>query len=190
MRTKMRLLLLLSLAICVSTTQAEVSENIDYDYYRVDHYPGEGLKNAITEATPYSTDGERMHGNADWHIRWNFRYDADDNGYCRMTEVDVDLEVVIGMPQLNTRERRTRERFDQYIANLERHEQTHVRIARDGAYRIDRALLGMQAYDDCDQLKRNANQLSQRLVKEIKRAQRQYDDRTEHGRTEGAWLAY
>jgi predicted secreted Zn-dependent protease len=170
--------------------QADVQEDIDYDYYRVDHYSGEGLKDAMTEATPYFEDGERMHGNTKWDIRWNFRYGNNGGGDCRITEVDVDLTIVVGLPQLSTHDRRARERFDRYMVNLNRHEQTHVRIARDGAYQIDRALLSMRAEPNCDQLERRANQTANRLVNDVKRAQRQYDKRTDHGRTEGAWLDY
>jgi predicted secreted Zn-dependent protease len=183
-------IVLLSVALSAGHAHAEVSESIDYDYYRVEHYPGEGLKDALTDATPYAANGEGMHGNTDWQIEWNFQYDIDADDYCRITSVDVDLEVVIGLPKLSTRDRRTRERFAHYIVNLERHEQTHLRIARDGAYQIDRALLSMRPSDDCDQLERRANSLANRLINDIKRAQRQYDNHTEHGRTEGAWLAY
>ena len=76
--------------------------------------------------------------------------------------------------------------FDEYAEKLLAHEDGHAQNGIETGKRIEAAILGMQPHPTCDELSRAANAEGDRLIKEANQADRDYDARTEHGRTQGA----
>ena len=53
---------------------------------------------------------------------------------------------------------------------------------------IDEEILSLPRMDSCDELTERANQLGRQLVEQTRQKQRNYDQETQHGRTQGARL--
>lgn len=79
-------------------------------------------------------------------------------------------------------------RFRQYLAALRVHEEGHLAIGLEAAQAIDRAIAAMPEMPSCALLQGQANATAQRLLEAAKQKERDYDLRTGHGRSQGAWL--
>ncbi|NJR44141.1 DUF922 domain-containing Zn-dependent protease [bacterium] len=128
--------------------------DVDYAYYSARHYGGQSFDDALSRATPYAERGARMHGNTQWNATWNFYYALDQRGLCRLTNVDVRMDITVGLPRLRTQDRYTQENFQRYLSALEQHEQIHVQISRDAAYELERVILQTRGEYNCDRLDR------------------------------------
>ena len=154
---------------------AAVEEENTQRPYVVRAQPGETLRAALHAATPISVEGQRFHGYTRWNVRWTFRWWREASGRCAITEV-------------LTASQEQRAVFDRYVQALSHHEQGHVQIGRDAAQAIDQAIRQMPAASDCATLERDANALGHRLLQDHVAREKQYDQRTRHGATQGARL--
>ena len=77
-------------------------------------------------------------------------------------------------------------RWDEFITALELHEEGHRDIAVEAAARIEQAIKTMGARGSCRELEQAANALGRSIVEDCQREQEEYDNRTGHGRTQGA----
>ncbi|MBK8283718.1 MAG: DUF922 domain-containing protein [Ahniella sp.] len=177
--------LLLVLTLAAGPLAAEVIENVDYEYYDVEHERGEPLRSTITAASPIE-DG--FHGYTKWYVRWRFNWQYDSDGTCWITTVKVNLDATITLPELYTDDHRAQARFDEYIEALQGHEEGHLANGRQAADEVESELGDMEAYDSCGELEAAANTLAKQVVARGNRRDKAYDKRTGHGRTEGAYL--
>ncbi len=167
---------------------AEVSEQLVYGYYTVEQPPGQSLRQSLNQATPIRHDGEVFHGHTNWRVQWRFRWHEDQGGRCRLVQNKTALTADITLPDLARADEPTRRVFGTYLGALKTHELGHYQIARSVARKVDEAILGLPAMSSCALLERTANQLGRDLIAQGNLADRQYDQTTGHGRTQGAWL--
>jgi predicted secreted Zn-dependent protease len=170
-------------------SHAEVRVDVNQRFYSVTHYPGSTVKQALNNATPYQADGVLMHASTEWNVTWDYWFDERGGG-CRIDRVDIRMRVDVGLPRLRSSDQYAQRQFNQYLSALQRHEQTHVQISRNGAYAIERALLQLRPARFCDQLESDAESAAQRAVEVLRAQHSHYDQRTNHGGTEGAFLEY
>lgn len=177
-----------ALLVLAAPISAKVVEQLDYAHYEVDPEGYDKLYQAVNAVTPVKVDGKTFHGLTKWHIKWNYWFDTDDDGACAITRTKVTLTATITLPQLVNSEDWQDEIFDEYLDALTEHEMGHYEISQEAAQAIDDALQELDAEDDCPTLKQVANQSARDLLNEYKQAERDYDQRTQHGRTQGARL--
>ena len=173
---------------CITSAQADVTEQNLQRPYTVDAQSGESLRQALNRATPIAVTGQRFHGYTRWNVRWTFRWWREPSGRCTITEVQTHLRTEVQLPQLRSATPAQQPVFDRYLPALSRHEQGHVQIGRDAAQAIDEGIARLPALEDCATLERTANALGHRLLREHTEREKAYDLRTSHGATQGARL--
>jgi len=168
--------------------RAEVQESHAREPYPVHARPGQTLREALNAATPITSGGQRFHGYTHWNVRWNFWWQQDTAGRCRITRVSTRLQSRIQMPELATGTAAQTAAFARYHTALYQHELGHVEFGRKAAQAIDRGIAALPPAPDCPTLEQQANALGQRLLAERLAPLGEYDQRTRHGATQGAQL--
>lgn len=156
--------------------------------YPVHARPDESLRQALQAATPIVENGRRFHGYTRWTVRWTYRWWRESDGRCRITDVTVRLRSEVQLPELRTASPAQRAVFERYLRALSRHEDGHVQFGRDAAQAIDQGIAALPVAPDCPTLERQANALGQRLLDDHVARERQYDQTTGHGVSQGARL--
>ena len=174
--------------VCAGAAHAVVEEKSIERPYVVRAQPGQTLRQALWAATPITVDGQRFHGYTRWNVRWTFRWWREASGRCVITEVTTRLHTEAQLPELQAASPEQQAAFDRYLRALSDHEQGHVQIGRDAAQNIDQGIRQMPAAPDCATLEREANALGHRLLQDHVAREKQYDQRTRHGATQGARL--
>jgi len=118
---------------------------------------------------------------SDWSVRPTLRG-------CQVAEGKVSVAITMTLPALVTPDVpiNTRQRFDTFLEKTITHESDHVEITLRGARDYQRALGNHPPANDCETLKTQLNELFRQSFNAINRANREYDARTQHGRTQGA----
>ena len=141
---------------------------------------------------------ERHFGRTSWTARWNFTYEEPAGGAtpahpCRMHRVDVYMDVEVTLPrwEVPSSASPTLQRNWQSFADaLAFHEREHQESTISAGRRVVRALEDLQA-PSCAALKEKANTTARTIIEEARAYNRRYDERTGHGRTQGArWPLY
>ena len=149
-------------------------------------YPVQGrspraIRESINERRPKPPQGEDpFDARVDW--RYQTRWRSGPSGACDPATVEVEMTIVVTLPDLTTRaalDRRERERWDRYFKALVGHEHNHVRVALAGAEQLRTY---MRNAPDCTTMQAAQAQISASIVA----ANAAYDESTRHGRTEGA----
>jgi len=168
--------------------EAAPSVTEHFHYYQVKADSNDTLLTAINKASPVRYKGEVRHGYTDTHVKWNYRWKAG-NGVCRIKHVSVDLTVTYTLPELITTSAATRKTWNQWFAKLLIHERGHKTVALKVAEEIETTLYGLPVMATCQQLSDVANSTAYALLDQAQLRHDQYDKDTNHGETEGAFLA-
>lgn len=139
-----------------------------------------GIRESINRSRPREPGREPFDGMTVWSYSTRWRGSSD--GGCDPTSAEVTAHVVITLPELTNRQalgRAERENWDRYLSRLAAHEQNHARIALAG---IDQLRTFMRGAPNCETMLAARAQIDAA----IRDANRQYDETTRHGATEGA----
>ena len=139
-------------------------------------------------ASPVRRDGRTFSGNTNWNIRWQYDFGRDPAGLCRVTKLRVVLNLEITLPRLRGASPSQQENFDRYMVKLRAHEQTHAAIDTEAARSVEHELLALPPQRDCAQLKQQLNGAGHAVLGRYREKNREFDARTDHGRTEGVVL--
>ncbi|MDX1660838.1 MAG: DUF922 domain-containing protein [Gemmatimonadota bacterium] len=146
----------------------------------------EEISASLDRAAP-RIEGGRFRGTTEWNVQWRFGYAPAGSG-CSITELDVDLHVTTTVPRWSPPPDATRELvalWRSYRSALDAHEAGHRAFAVEAANEVARTLRGLRSAS-CVALPEEANARGHAVVERFRRAQRRYDRRTGHGRTQGA----
>lgn len=132
-----------------------------------------------------------FHGMASWRIGYQYRTirQADT---CRIDTVITTVSGEILMPRWideATAAPALQRRWTEHYAALKRHEDGHIQHGRELALLVKERLMGLGSVA-CDTLKGLADGEFQRLHQNLKTRDRQYDARTGHGATQGAFFEF
>ncbi|VXC98661.1 conserved exported hypothetical protein [Pseudomonas sp. 8Z] len=183
---RLSLALLLALPLLA---QAEVEDRLQYRYYDVQIKAGDSLREAVNQASTIRQDGQTYHAYTRWNVTWNYWWQEERDGRCRLTLTRTQLLTQMTLPRLGGGDAAQRQRFAQYLQALREHEQGHYRIGQAAAAEIDAALLATPEYPSCAELQQQANQRANAVLQRHAEQERQYDRDTGHGRSQGAWLS-
>jgi predicted secreted Zn-dependent protease len=162
-----------------------------FDYYNVSGASVQEIRADLNQRGP--TDG-REHRHFDavtrWYVRWQYTYKPTAAG-CEIVTVSTAVDVTYSLPRLSANSAaptNVRHAFAHYLERLLVHENGHAQNGIDIAKRIEDGIRGLHAAPTCASLAAAANSLGQSLIKEANRLDIDYDARTQHGRTQGAWF--
>lgn len=134
--------------------------------------------------------GKRMHGFAEWRVSWSYQY-APGRGGCRLTQHEVELDVVITLPEWRDKDAadgRMQAGWADFLHKLEEHERGHRAIGVEAAHAVDAALAEAPGRSDCDGFGERLDSVAERAMDRYLRADAEYDMRTGHGQTQGVRL--
>ena len=170
--------------------RADVSEALNYRYYTAPIEPQQPLYDSLLKATPVRENGKPFLGHTAWHVRWELWLRSEAGGRCRLNNLHTHLKATITLPQRAPGDARAVAAFEPFSQALREHELRHVAIARKAARAIDERIWQLPPMPSCTALNQAANQIGQRVLDEARSEGRAYDQRTGHGRSEGAVLQH
>jgi len=169
---------------------AEPKTTIQFKYYWIYPRSPQDLAPELDARSPIIFQGKKYRGYTQWRVSWRFYWQEAPQS-CRITKVNTDLDVIYTLPQIPPRHRttpETRQKFNRYFQALFKHEENHKNSGLYGARDIERTLLTLAPAKTCSELETLANQTAQAIIEKYRRRDREYDQRTEHGRREGVTL--
>ncbi len=169
---------------------ADVSEAVSYRYYTAPIEPQQTLYSSLLKASPIRENGQAYLGHTSWHVRWNLHWRSDAGGRCTLDRLHTHLQATITLPQRAPGDGRAEKAFETFSQALHEHELRHLAIARKAAQAIDERIWQLPTMPTCNALNQAANQMGERVLDEARSEGRAYDQRTGHGRSEGAVLAH
>lgn len=161
-----------------------------YNYYPVDPESPQDILPALQAASPIEQDGEVFFGFTDTRVSWQFWWQQE-HGRCWVDRVTTVVDVTYTLPELDKSTSNTRINaiWRQWYPRLVLHETGHRDLAIDTAVDIENAILAMAANSSCEQLERDVNRIATEYIAKLQQLDKQYDETTRHGKTQGAQLS-
>lgn len=178
---------LCALILLAAGALADVQNKLDWQHYPVRINEGETLTQALDRSSPIRQRGLVYHATTQWQVQWRFWWQDSSEG-CVIERVHTEVEVQIQLPQLVAGTDAEQAEFADYLSALTRHEEGHQQLALAAGEAIDLALQRMPAANQCRALEADAKALGQQLLQRFREREYDYDRRTNHGQTQGAWM--
>jgi len=150
------------------------------------------IRQSMTANSPIWHQGKKFDGFTRWYVRWRYYFNFV-NGICRIDprRVFVDIEVTFTMPQWQDERRSSPavvNRWHRYISALQRHEDGHKEHGIKAGQEIFRTLSQFSIHSSCADMPAVANATARAIIARFYQADIDYDRRTGHGRTQGAFF--
>lgn len=166
----------LLMLLAAPAMSASVSKT--YSYFRIGGTSLEDIERDLQRRGPQvSATGSRHPGATRMEFTTNVTY-RDRNGFCSVVKASVLVKANMILPRW-TRSRGadkdTRFVWETLAADIKRHEESHVTIAKNHARDMEAALLDLTNYRGCNAAKKAAENTTDRLLEQHDRAQAQFD---------------
>jgi predicted secreted Zn-dependent protease len=175
-------------SLWAASARCEVHEKLSeslYDVYGDDH---SSLLSLLNAATPIHFEGKKYHAFTTWNVHWNFRWFREPDGSCRITSATIALTSRMQLPRLIGGSPEQRQQFYPYLSALRTHESGHYQVGKDAAEAINRRIEHLPTASTCHSLEEDADRLGYAVLAEYQAHERQYDQSTGYGKTQGASL--
>lgn len=129
------------------------------------------------------------HGEAKWNLSYRFRTQPIGKR-CAVTSVATKLDLAMTLPRWRPPAGVSTDalaRWERYIAALRVHEEGHLEHGRGAEREFRAAAQGVSALD-CNAAGRLVREHFDRILADYQARDVEYDQRTGHGKTQGAWL--
>ncbi len=177
----------LAIASAAPSAPAEVRHTAERTVYDVVGNSAEALRAQIEALRPRGEDGGRYDAYTRWKLEWRYLYREQGDG-CRRTSFRTHLTTTIHLPRWQAPSDAQPElvqRWDDYVAALDRHEHRHEALAIEAAEAVERRVGAIEQAADCKTLEAEVNAAGEAVIEDYKARQRAYDVETGHGRSEG-----
>lgn len=174
--------------IALTSPQGGTSNFFDTEYYDIYGDEEHELREEMNEKGHLDEDGEMYDAYTYWNISWNYLYKQTAN-VCSAESIDVTVDVTIHLPRWENQSGGSaslKSKWEQYIDDLTLHEEGHRAFADEGGQKVYETLSQIGAYPTCDELKNKVSEKGQAVIEEVRSKNKQYDDETSHGLTQGA----
>lgn len=180
----------LSLALAVPLVAcAQPAVTWTTNYYEVTGTTLREIHQSLRQNRPWKNTWQ-TDGYTRWHVQWNFATSAS-GGKCRLTSFNTRTTITITLPRWVTATNASdpvRAEWQRYITALGQHEAGHGQFALAAANEIQKRARETGENADCSALKQQINSLAQGIVTQYRAKEKEYDERTQHGATQGAVL--
>jgi predicted secreted Zn-dependent protease len=186
----LRLTILISLLAMVHATASPTVKRRD-ETYDVTGSSLRELRQMIDRNGPVNKDdGKRYDGLTQWSLTWDYQLKRRGKVWI-VSGRTVLLDIKVLTPRWTDFQNtpgalRTQWRI--YRSNLLRHEEGHVKIALRAARAVDKYLGVCGASSSLDKLKIDIQKNTTALLKQYRKIDQDYDQRTHHGTTQGVSL--
>jgi len=155
--------------------------------YQINGNTSQELREQMNSLGPFD-HGKRYDAYTAWNIQWRYKYSDTQSG-CKMEKVHVNLDITYTFPEWkNFAEANTelKEKWDKYLSNLRRHENTHAANGEEAAAEVEYVLQNFPVMQSCQTLQALANRRAQQIIMHMNERDVEYDKNTRHGITQGA----
>jgi predicted secreted Zn-dependent protease len=159
-----------------------------YEYYEVCGCCEEELQCDLKEKCIRWKDGHKYDSLTSWDMKWDHGYDRISEA-CTIKSFKPIIEITYHYPRWKMTDDAPRslvEKWDRYLKNLIVHEHGHRDRVLEAATDLSLAVAQMNPASSCADLDRNIRALFRTRMEKMKQAQREYDEITKHGATQGA----
>lgn len=177
----------LAIASAAPYAPAEVRHTAERSYYDVVGDSAQVLRAQIDALRPRGEDGGRYDAYTLWKLEWRYLYREHRDG-CRRASLRTYLATTIHLPRWQAPPDAAAalvQRWEAYVAALDRHERRHEAIAIEAAEALERRVGAIDRAADCKTLEAEVNAAGEAVIQDYKARQRAYDVETGHGRSEG-----
>jgi predicted secreted Zn-dependent protease len=172
--------IVLAVFIACSATLPSAAETIatSYSYFSIGGSTLTELERDLNRRGPMvRSTGQRHPGATRMNFRTNVSY-AEQNGRCWIAKAQVTLTAKVILPRWRPPRRAdsdTRLVWDALSSDIKRHEDQHVRIARDYARQLERKLERIGRQRNCALATRKAKAVTDKVLSDHDRAQARFD---------------
>lgn len=185
----MRLALLIVATFFPFLSQAQNTVQWTTNYYTVTGASIPEIRASLARARPWR-EHSTLDATTQWHIEWRYRFTRSDSG-CRCTSFATTTTIKLTLPRWTRpadAQPEVTTNWDRYITALRGHELGHAQIGLAAAAEQQRRISNVGAARDCDALKETIETLARQIVDDYTRRDAEYDERTDHGVKQGAFL--
>jgi predicted secreted Zn-dependent protease len=139
------------------------------------------IRQSIATSHPWK-DG--FDGDTQWRVQWSYQLTPTPNG-CSCTSFRTTTTITTTLPRWTPPDEvmpEVKEQWTRYFTNLMQHEAGHARIGMVAAAEVDRQVRQNSTASDCESLGKAINERAERIVENHRAKDREYDQRTNHGR--------
>jgi predicted secreted Zn-dependent protease len=184
-------LLLLGWLATSSTEAATNSFRWSTNYYTVTGTDLPSLHASLEQARPWK-DKATFAGMTDWRLDWRYQVEPSE-GACHCVSFTTTLTITTTLPRWAAAEAAAappavKEAWDRFTKALGEHEHGHAQLALVALADVHQKVKGLGWDPDCRALGRRIDETAQRALDDHRRRDRDYDQRTRHGATQGAVL--
>jgi len=188
-RFRGKFILALFLAVLPLVCEAQNGVLWTTNYYAVTGSTLPGLRQSIRDKRPWRARFD-WDGMTDWQVRWQFSVLPTSAG-CHCSSFSTTTTIKVTMPRwivpTNAPEM-VKQIWKNYSTALGQHEVGHAAIALAAAAGMQKRVKEIGEGADCDSLKLQINDLVKGVVIAHRKRDKEYDERTRHGATQGASL--
>ena len=158
------------------------------NYYNVAGSTIRDIHRSLAQARPWR-DKSSMDALTDWSVTWRF-YVSQSGDKCRCTSFSTTTTITMTLPRwiaaTNTPPE-IKTAWQRYITALGQHEAGHAQFALNATAEMQKQCRNLEM-PDCDGLRSRISSQCQAILEDHRRREREYDERTKHGATQGAVL--
>lgn len=171
---------------------AEPEPSIDFSvrYYDVTGSTTDQIRASVFHNTPIRINGSPYGAVTENHFDRAYSAVTTSAGACEVKNVRVHLISRITLPRLvqNGQSEAVLSEWQRYIGALRAHEMMHAQNGRYTAETIASRLFSVKSAMPCPQMQQLLNAAVEQLIENMGKWDEQLDAKTEHGRSQGAFL--
>lgn len=176
---------------CVAAVPSGPTITVTTNYYRVTGSTPEEIHHSKEAARP-GTNRMKFDAITEWNIAWTYRYSLRGDQVA-VDSVDTKTTVVVTLPRWTPpadTDPATIKSWQSYVRGLALHEQGHLTIARQATAEMQRQLTALPASPSVRDLQTAMDRTGNRVVDQFRLKEKEYDQATSHGATQGAVLRW
>ena len=159
------------------------------NYYTVTGATLPEIRQSIRQNRPWKERFD-LDGMTEWRVTWQFNVTPAEHG-CRCSSFGTQTAITVTMPRWITPTNApdaVKQIWQKYAVALAQHEAGHAAIALAAAADVRKRVQEAGEGIDCDGLTKRINDLGRQVIEEHRKRDKDYDEQTQHGATEGASL--
>ncbi len=159
-------------------------------YYTVYGNTKSELISQLYYCTPVPIHQGHYAASTEYVVNWSVNYSALDDGRCAVDSPRVNMGIAQTYPRwVNTQPaiQTMQTIWDTFMSHVTEHENGHVDIDKDYAWRLFR-MLSDEPPAECLALQTSVGTKAQQIINSLDQANNDYDAKTQHGTTQGAVL--
>lgn len=172
--------LALGLTLAMITPQAQAASIFrSYSYYPVNGKSAEDLDKALSRSGPFlKKTGQHHPGAAQIRFDAKVRYGRDPGKACKVQDVYVNIHAKVMLPRWKQRRKASQELvavWDTLLQDIQRHEESHIVIARSHASEMERQIRALHSRPDCAALRADIDKVTEKIMAAQDKEQQRFD---------------